>query len=796
MKTSSKHKSSLPALPFKTEIDFSKVLAYYRKYTEKEYEQHPYHQVATDIVQELEKYPELLSGFSDLSLLQTHKEQIDLILDPLFPEALQTNEIKAAGMPFSFVSFKRTSRFDQIMEDAGEGFELMPPDAEKTPDMIYIHACTMILELAYGYKMNLKRPFRFEIPDKHGKMRHYRVVFNADFFSFAPTEAAPKITDEDYQQLIDSYDNIEVWKEKFPPNSYLFSGFGIMTLFDVTTDATISAIRDTLLRRGDTMIGEVQQHLREFYDIEDLQIGFSVFELDPQSSELVRVKKSLSLVLEPDIDVSGTNFFCEGVHKRVFKQAQSAAISNVEEYGKQTGKNGLYKRLKGKGLKSILLVPIKALKEHEVALLEIASPRAFELNSINEYRLKDIVPAFKTVMERASEDHENELEAIIQQHYTSIHPTVKWRFHEAAEKYHVATDHQQKNLKLDEIVFPNLNPLYGQADIKESSVARNEAIKEDLMTQLSLAADVLRKASKSQHLPIYDALVYRIEQYANSVDEGLRAGEELEILDFLGREIYPVFNHIRSVDKKLTKAVVAYEGRVNGELGVIYEKRKAYENSVTLLNDRLSRFLEMKQEEAQRMFPHYFEKYKTDGVEYNMYIGQSLVKNLKYEPMHLSNLRLWQLQMMLEMENVAHAARDQMEHDLQIASLILVHSNPLAIRFRMEEKQFDVDGTYNIRYEIIKKRIDKAHIKGTDERLTVPGKIAIVYSQDKDAREYLNYIAFLQSRKVIGKVENLELEDLQGVSGLKALRVEVIYQDDFSEEAAVSLDELMQAVEG
>ena len=59
--------------------------------------------------------------------------------------------------------------------------------------------------------------------------------------------------------------------------------------------------------------------------------------------------------------------------------------------------------------------------------------------------------------------------------------------------------------------------------------------------------------------------------------------------------------------------------------------------------------------------------------------------------------------------------------------------------------------------------------------MTQAGKIAIVYSQDADVPEYLNYIEFLQSENKLGKVEMLELEDLQGISGLKAIRVEVIY---------------------
>jgi hypothetical protein len=120
----------------------------------------------------------------------------------------------------------------------------------------------------------------------------------------------------------------------------------------------------------------------------------------------------------------------------------------------------------------------------------------------------------------------------------------------------------------------------------------------------------------------------------------------------------------------------------------------------------------------------------------------------------------------------------------------------MAIKFRMDEKQFDVDGAYNIRYEIIKKRIDKAYIKGTEDRLTVPGKIAIVYSQDKDALEYTKYINYLQSKKQLGKLEHLELEDLQGASGLKALRVEVLYKKNFKEEnTTFSFDDLIKEIE-
>jgi hypothetical protein len=111
---------------------------------------------------------------------------------------------------------------------------------------------------------------------------------------------------------------------------------------------------------------------------------------------------------------------------------------------------------------------------------------------------------------------------------------------------------------------------------------------------------------------------------------------------------------------------------------------------------------------------------------------------------------------------------------LDTTQLVLVHTTPLALRFRFDEKQFDVDGAYDLRYEIIKKRIDKAVIGGTRERLTQPGKIAIVYSQAGEAAEYQEYLAFLQREGYLtGEIEKLELEELQGAPGLRALRVSV-----------------------
>lgn len=777
-------------LPLQLVISFDEVMAFYDKYAEDK--NHPYHKSAVEVVKYLDNYPELREGFTDFSKLEEYQEQIDLVLEGLFPQILTNNEIKVATVPFSFKSFKYSSRLKKILEEADDSYDFTARNLDEKE--MYLHACVMILAVCYGYNIDLKRPFYFDIPDKKlGVTKHYRVAFNGDFCKVIPTENAPEITDEDVKLLLDNFDNIDVWKEKFPKDSYIFRGFGIMNLFDVTFDETLSSIRTNLLRSDDNLITDVRQNLREFFNIKDLELGFSVYTLTTkEGKEITRIKQSDSLIFNTEKEISCSKFFCDGIAQKVFHKKETMAISDVEVYGKRTDYNKFYQRLKAQGIQSIILIPINAKNGSDLAVLEIASPRSYELNSVNQQKLRDIIPVFESAVSRASEDYQNILEATLQEHYTSIHPTVKWRFYEAAEKYQTALSENVENPVVDSIVFEGVHPLFGQSDIKGSSLARNNAIKEDLTTQLELAINVLKGALKKANLPIYEELVFRIEEYLNHTKEGLNAGDELGILEFLKKDIYPVFRHLKESDADVALLVETYMNRLDDNLKVVYEKRKAYENSVTILNNKLANYIDKKQEEAQEMFPHYFERYKTDGVEYNMYIGQSLVRDKSFHSLYLYNLRLWQLQNMYEMEQVAHNARKEMDHDLQVASLILVHSNPLAIKFRMDEKQFDVDGAYNIRYEIIKKRIDKANIKGTTERLTIPGKIAIVYSQDKDAREYVKYIKYMQSKNYFGKLEKLELEDLQGVSGLRALRVEVIYQEGFCEKSSLTIDQLME----
>lgn len=172
-------------------------------------------------------------------------------------------------------------------------------------------------------------------------------------------------------------------------------------------------------------------------------------------------------------------------------------------------------------------------------------------------------------------------------------------------------------------------------------------------------------------------------------------------------------------------------------------------------------------------------------------MGAAITNVKEYSTIYLSNLKLWQLQTMIQMERVFYNVQSDLPDRISAASMILVFGKTLSIRYRIDEKRFDVDGSYNARYEVIKKRIDKAHIKGTEERITQRGYLAIIYTNDESEREYLRYINYLQKEKLLATHEEIfELDDVQGVAGLKAIRVGVLYKSLHEPEKVIAFKEL------
>ncbi|WP_055442645.1 hypothetical protein [Lacinutrix himadriensis] len=740
-------------------------------------------------------YPVLREGFTDYELLNKYKNEIQIILQDSFSPVLTKNEIKTASIPFENIIFNSSERFKSIVKTAGEDFELkiknMPEDDR------YILYCTIILNFYYGYSLDFKRPFYYEIPDAKGIMRYYKILYNADFTEIIPNEDAPKITQEDYDELLDNFENIDKWKAKFPPNSYTFKGFVISNMFDVTDDQSISNIKSSLIgenkRKDESFMEGFHDIFRSLLGLKDIRVGFSVYNKEDKTFERVYGAGMHSFLLNNIAASNCSDTLCKWSYNRLLVEKKYFSVSNVPlMFEKTKGEIPHIKVLHEQGIQSAIFAPI-ANKEGVMGIFEIVSEKPKILNSINANKLADIMPFIVSAVERSKNEEENLIEAIIQQECTSIHSSVNWRFVKEAKNF-IKAKLEGEEPSFNKIAFDNIYPLYGQIDIKGSSEARNWATQQDLILQLNAIKSIIQSASKIVRLPIYDQFVFQINEYLKGLEDHFQVDSEQQITAFINNDIEPALAHLILV-KELKPGIEAYYENIDETVKVVYKHRKQYDDTVSMINKEMASLLDKKQVKAQKMYPHYYERFKTDGVEHNMYIGESITKEDSFNPIYLYNLRLWQLQVMCEMENGYYQMRKNFPVALDVASMILVFNQPLSISFRMDEKQFDVDGTYNARYEIVKKRVDKAYIKGTTERITQKGKITIVYSQKQDEVEYLRYINFLQSKQYLDTdIEILELQDLQAVTGLKAIRVSVLYHKNKEDKAFYTYDDLMKEI--
>jgi hypothetical protein len=570
---------------------------------------------------------------------------------------------------------------------------------------------------------------------------------------------------------MNNYSDLSLWKEKFPPESWVLKGFAIMTLFDATVENAVSLFKEKLLGlNASGFQSNVESIFQSIYKIPGVRIGFTVFDEENGNLTLEGFGQQIKSYIVNDCESGeACNMLCESSYFNLVKKKVYFAVSNTKTYQQNSPGSNLVNHFYSQGIRSFILAPI-IKQDRLLGVLEVVSFKAGELNSINANKLDIVMPFLTDTVERIISQLQNQVEAVIQEKYTSIHGSVYWKFRDEARKY-INALRSNTEYGLREVIFPGVYPLYGEIDIKGSSDARNESAKADIALQLRSLLHLLQEVK----LLDQPALSFREEErkIKKSLDDlsfSLAAGTEQQITNFLESKVHPRLQQL-SIPSLLPQ-INAYFHNTSKEVGDFHTHRRKYEKTIGMINDKLSFVLDSKQVAAQAIFPHYYERFKTDGIDHNLYIGPAIAPHHEFTINILHDLRLWQLQSLCEMELAHHHLKAALPYILDVTSLILVHHSPIAIRFRMDEKRFDVDGSYNARYEIIKKRIDKAHIKGTKERITQPGKITIVYSNNTDEQEYEHYINLLQEKGLLEQsLEKIMVEDLQGVTGLRALRV-------------------------
>jgi hypothetical protein len=608
-----------------------------------------------------------------------------------------------------------------------------------------------------------------------GLDRHFRMDFDWRFVEVETVGPVPPLSDEVRKRLRRDFLDPEQLRDVLPPDRFAFRGFTIFKAIEVTDQEVLSSLERDLIDKesivSHTRFQALQDKLRTLFRRPDLRFGLAALDGD-QVLVLNYGAECEHACIFADSRHHTVEEFRGSVYERAVVQGSPLIVEDLAEMPDRTPADD---EIIEWGLRNIIVAPL-LYQDRVIGTLELGSPTPGDLDATHLPKLHQILPLFSMAVQRSMEELNSRIQAFIKEKCTAIHPVVEWRFRKAVLKgiEQHAQDSDDRGMELEPIVFERIYPLYALSDIRGSSIQRSLAIQTDLLTQLRLARDVIRFAHDARPLPGLHELLYRVDKHTAKIQTHLHSGDEVSIIAFLRSNVEGLFDHLQTFGPGVRERIEAYRTALDPRIGTVYDRRRLFEESVTRIADGISSYLELEEQTAQTIFPHYFEKQKTDGVDHQIYVGASLLEDGRFDPLYLKSLRLWQLMVTCGVALRVNRLKEKLPVPLEVTHLVLVQHAPLSIRFRFDEKRFDVDGAYDIRYEIVKKRIDKAVIKGSDERITQPGKIAIIYSHSGEANEYRAYIDYLRSLGYFtGEVEDVELDELQGVHGLRALRIAI-----------------------
>ena len=779
--------AKLGEFPFRSEFSLEPLIRYWE--TDLAVDDCLMGAAARTVLERAAQVPEL-RGAATLDMVRTHEDLLNALMVAVFSPTFQEDGLGAALLPYRMQTFFATDAFERLLTGPGGVLQgRIDVEASLLARVRIVHTYSLILQRVYGIDVAVDFPWISIVKDPEtGLERHFKLILDRRFLTVHTVGEPPVITEAERRRIRALILEPSAIAKILPPEKFLIRGFSVVRAIEVTEQEVLSSIERDLIEKESIVSTDrfraLQDKLRALLRRPEVELGLAAIEGD-------RV-----LVLNFGSRFEHACIFADSTHQRLSDFAGSiyerAALERrplfVEDLEAYPDRSRLEESMLAAGYKSVVVAPL-VYQGEIIGSLKLVSPRAGSLSVEFMPHLLQILPLFAMAVRRSMDELGNRIQAVIKEKCTAIHPVVEWRFRKAVLNSLERTDSSGNRGEMEPIVFRDVHPFYALADIRGSSTHRAWAIQVDLLNQLGLAGSILEAAHRARPMAILDQLRHKVERHAAAIEVSLRSGEEAVLIAFLKAEIESLFSHLETYGPEVRERIEAYRAAIDPQLGAVGTKRRGFEQSVAILNETISSYLDLEERAAQETAPHYFEKQRTDGVDYSMYAGPALLEDGDFTPLHLKNLRLWQVMVACGIAVAAERVKPRLPEPLEITSLILVQHAPLAISFRFDEKRFDVDGAYNARYEILKKRIDKAVVKGSTERVTQPGKIAIVYSQAGEATEYRDYIKYLQAQGyLLDEVETLDLEELQGVSGLRALRVTVNLTAARAESPATRID--------
>lgn len=736
------------------------------------------------VIKKLEENPELLEPLNDPEIIYKHEGLFQLIASTLFPISTDNNlQYYALGSPYKFEIFFYSHSFVGYFHPDENGYINFPPERPLAHLQAEYDLMAYRLIFRKFFEIELKIPERRTnqwVDSNTGLHRYSRVHIDESFIDVSLTDELPSLPSGLIDPDSGSISDINLLKKQFPLSLFLFEGFIIRrSIADVTVEECVKEVKNAIIEMQSSNPKQGYQKLRSAVETmigsKDVEVSLNTF-LQLNKKFVYYHKYSGKSILLQGIDsVEEKETAYNQIAAFLNETKKPLFINNLQREESEQNNFPFIKYLKNSTFCCYIIVPLFENKKL-IGMMEAASPNVGALKNETLTKLEPVFSYFEMACRNDIAQFKKEIESFILERYTALLPVVDWKFKHEAWLY-LKEKETDPNREIGTVNFNPVYPVYGAIDVKNSSNERRVCYQKDILDHLNLIESTLIKLNEEPHELVQEAFHSLLEKnthFREKIGAILLPEDEQKINEFIENDIKIFFEKLAEIKSEKLLPVKDYMELVDQETGHLIENRRKFDESIDKVNATISRYLETEQEKIQKQYPHYFEKFRTDGVEFNIYVGESFTPYKQFDLVELKKIRLWQLTVMASLTRITHQLKESIPIPLETTQLVLVFDKPISISFRRDERRFDVEGQESVQFEILKKRIDKVKIKDSGERLTKPGTIAIVYSNTQEIVDYGEYFNFLQKNNlVVGEQEMLELEDVQSISGLKAIRITV-----------------------
>nr|MBX2817691.1 hypothetical protein [Saprospiraceae bacterium] len=414
-------------LPFTVRFSMQPLLQQWMDSLDRENIHHA--QILTSVEDYIDQHPDLLTPYDSVQeFLSKHENtHLDFLFGSVFPPALSRKTLGYVAPAFRFEPFYITWGMFNLLDNPETEVEVEQYSVfQNIP--FSVRACFIILNKVYDLDLDYIMPYIFKVKfGRDATRQYYKASSVLDFLEVKTHKPPPKISQEQVDFLLKNPKDADLWLSVFSPDTFYFEGLFVSVMTEVTDLEAMSRLRRRLLQQ-DSLLQERSMRLIEgltniYLKLPHTKMGIQALDYPQRQSMMGRYQIGQPLVTGVGSPIGGENI--GSYYEQACAENHIKIVSDLHGIKDPTP---IESALITAGYRSLMLIPLRDQNKEIIGLIELGSTRPYAYTYVKTLKLKEILPLFDSAMEDNRSFIESRIQAVIQNQFTHIHPTVMWKF--------------------------------------------------------------------------------------------------------------------------------------------------------------------------------------------------------------------------------------------------------------------------------------------------------------------------------------------------------------------------------